>query len=96
MTQQIRSALRIRLESKPTATYRRALKRSVLNALQRGRRRVVFDCAALAEMDLILLSYVIGCARECDARGVAFELDNLDPEVRSKIQALSLDHRLGL
>ena len=68
----------------------------MLQALQRGRRRVVFDCGELAEIDLILLSYVIGCAAACDARGVAFELDNLGPQVRSKIQALSLDHRLGL
>lgn len=92
----MRTALRIRLESKPGPTYRRELKRNVLEALRLGRKRVVFDCGELGEIDLILLSYVIGCAAACDARGAAFELDNLGADVRAKIQALSLDHRLGL
>ena len=90
------TSYRIELEQRGTATYRRRLCRDVRRALARGRRRVVLDCAALDGIDLILLSSVVGCAAACDARGASFQLDNLRPEVRSTIHALSLDHRLGL
>jgi anti-anti-sigma regulatory factor len=76
--------------------YHRKLRSEVLGALDHGERSVVVDCAAWRRLDLGVLSALIQCAKACGDRGVGFELVNLPGDVRSCIEALSLDHRLGL
>ena len=90
------STYRIELRSSPDASYRRQLRTEVEGALERGDRRVVVNCATWLQLDLIVLSALVNCAKACDEEGAEFELENLDATMRSRIVALSLGHRLGL
>jgi anti-anti-sigma regulatory factor len=76
--------------------YSRILRASVVEALDRGRRAVVVDCSGWQQLDFGVLSALIQCASACRARGASFELVNLSLAMRSSIQALRLDSRLGL
>jgi hypothetical protein len=87
---------RIALEAHPNQSYRRELLVRVADALSRGDRRVVVDCSAWSQLDLIVLSALVSCARRCNDGGAEFELENLDEAMRSRIRALSLGDRLGL
>lgn len=90
------TTFRIELERQPTQSYRRELPLRVSDALRRGDRRVVVDCSAWSQLDLIVLSALVSCARRCDEEGAEFELENLDGTMRTRILALSLGERLRL
>jgi ABC-type transporter Mla MlaB component len=87
---------RVRLEANAGAGYRRELHRAVVDALHRGDRRVVVDCASWAHLDLILLSALVNCATTCRDEGAEFQLENLDRQLRTTIEALGLAGRLEL
>lgn len=87
---------RITLEGHPDQAYRRELPLRVADALRRGDRRVVIDCAAWSQLDLIVLSALVSCARHCDEEEAEFELENLDGTMRSRILALRLGDRLRI
>jgi anti-anti-sigma factor len=76
--------------------HSRALRANVVEALERGGRSVVIDCSGWEQIDFGILSALIQCASACRARAASFELVNLSPSMRSSIQALRLDARLGL
>jgi len=76
--------------------YSRTLRASVVEALECGRRAVVIDCSGWEHLDFGVLSALIQCASACRARGASFEIVNLSHAMRSSIQALRLDGRLGL
>lgn len=86
----------IRLPAIPHASYRRTLQQRVRDALDQGRDRVVIDCRAWEELDLIVLSALVDCAGACVEKGVSFELSNLRRELRARIQSLLLAERLGI
>ena len=87
---------RICLRANGTVAYRHALRRGVAEALREGGSRIVVDCSSWHELDLLVLSVLMDCARTCDERGVGFELENLGGDLRARIQALRLGGRLGL
>ena len=64
--------------------------------MDEGKERIVIDCAAWSELDLILLSGLVDCAGACVEHGVSFELVNMRRELKSRIQALLLAERLGI
>lgn len=86
----------IHLEWKHNAEYRRGLRRDVHEALEQGRRRIVFDCSSWPQLDLILLSTLVNCAKDCTEQGADFELANLRTDIQDRIEALRLGDRLGL
>lgn len=92
----ISSAFLVQLEPRQGHAYRRDLRHGIDNALENGSRHVIVDCAAWSELDLILLSALMDCAKLCDERGASFELVNLDAGLQSRIGALRLDGHLGL
>ena len=87
---------RIDLNASPDPSYRRQLRKDVEGALSRGDRRVVVNCASWSQLDLIVLSALVNCAKACDEEGAEFELENLDGGMRTRIIALSLGRHLGL
>ena len=95
-TELMPSAFRIHLEPKVTVAYRRDLRHGVDAALQAGSRSVIVDCAAWSELDLILLSALMDCAKLCDEQGAGFELENLRADLKSRIGVLRLDGHLRL
>ncbi len=96
-TEKVRSSPHlIRLKSNPSREYRRTLVVQVNLALGLGCRRVVIDCSAWKQLDLIVLSALVCCARTCEEHRVEFELENLPNEMRGRIIALSLADRLGI
>src|SRR5262245_12488963 len=90
------AGIRIRLESQPCASYRHELRRSVVGAIERGEKRIVIDCDEWRQLDLVMLSALVGLAVRCAEQGVLFELTSLDPDLQSRIEALRLSSRLGL
>lgn len=86
----------IRLEAQPSPAYRRNLVRSVIDAMDRGDSRIVIDCAAWRQLNLVLLSAIVGCADACAERDAAFELANVSDDMRRHIEALMLADRVGL
>jgi hypothetical protein len=86
----------LRLQANAGSAYRRELPKTVVSALQRGDRKVIIDCEAWLQLDLILLSALVNCAKVCCDRGAQFELENLGGEMRAKIEALGLAQRLQL
>lgn len=90
------SAFRIRLQSNSGTDYRRELRDGVGTALDQGERRIVVDCSSWLELDLIVLSALVYCAKACDEQGAVFELESLRPDLWSRIDALRLGARLGL
>lgn len=90
------TAFSIRLPAVPNPSYRRTLRSRVGDALDHGQDRIVIDCAAWAELDLIVLSALVDCAGACVEKGVSFELVNLRRELRARIQSLLLAERLGI
>lgn len=86
----------IRLEWKHNAEYRRELRRDVHEALEQGQRRIIFDCSSWPQLDLILLSTLVNCAKDCSEQGADFELANLREDLQGRIEALRLGERLGL
>lgn len=90
------STYRLRVERPASAQYRRELPQTVVEALQRGDRRVIVDCATWSQLDLIVLSALVNCARVCCDAGAEFELENLECTMRSRIVALGLAERLRL
>ena len=76
--------------------YRRFLRSAIQSALDRGHRQVVVDCNQWRRLDLGILSALIHGAKACAVRGASFELVNLAKELRSDIDALRLNGRLGL
>ncbi len=76
--------------------YSRALRSSVVEALEGGRSAIVVDCAGWRELDFGVLSALIQCANTCRSRGATFEVVNLSREMQASIRALRLDGRLGL
>jgi anti-anti-sigma regulatory factor len=92
----MQSAFRIRLEPKQNVAYRRDLRHGIGNALESGSRRVIVDCSAWSELDLIFLSALVDCAKLCDEQGAEFEVENLHADLRSRIGALRMDGHLRL
>ena len=86
----------VEVSREPGSEARRALRTQVREALAGGRRHIVIDCQACLELDLPLLSVLVQCATECEARGAEFEIANLPSRIRASIEALRLDQRLGL
>jgi anti-anti-sigma regulatory factor len=86
----------IRLNGDRSHSYRRALHRAVLRAVRHGGRRIVVDCASWSQLDLIVLSALLGCAAACAAHDARFELSGVGPDLRQRIEALSLANRLGI
>jgi anti-anti-sigma regulatory factor len=86
----------IQLERNTGQAYRRGLRTGVAKALARGDRRIVVDCSAWSDFDLILLSALVTCALVCTEQGAEFYLANLAPDVRNRIQALQLDQRFSM
>jgi anti-anti-sigma regulatory factor len=84
------------LEVRGEPGTRRLLRENVRTAVASGRQRIVIDCAEWSELDLPLLSILVQCARECGSRGVELEIANLSLHIRASIEALRLDHQLGL
>jgi anti-anti-sigma regulatory factor len=76
--------------------YSRAVRASVVDALDCGRRSVIVDCAGWDHLDFSVLSALIQCASACRLRGASFKLVNLSHSMHSSIEALRLDGRLGL
>jgi anti-anti-sigma factor len=76
--------------------YSRSLRASVVQALERGRSSIVVDCSDWQQLDFSVLSALIQCANACRARGATFEVVNLSRSMRTSIEALRLDRRLGL
>ena len=68
--------------------------RSVLDALDAGRRHVVVDCEDWKQLDLMLLSALLRCAKAFARQGARFELANLSPEMRANVRELRLLDRL--
>ena len=64
--------------------------------MDRGQSRIVVDCAAWRQLNLMLLSALVACADACADRDTMFELLNLSDDMRHKIEALRLADRLGL
>jgi len=90
------TAYRVRLARDIDGDYRRALRAEIIGALSRGQREFVVDCSAWQRIDLGLLSALIQCAKACAERQADFAFVNMSKEIRSSIEALRLDHRLGL
>jgi anti-anti-sigma regulatory factor len=86
----------IRLPAIPNSANRRTLRSRVGEALDEGKNRIVIDCAAASELDLMVVSALVDCAGACVEKGVSFELLNLRRELRMRIQALLLAERLGI
>ena len=84
------------LEMRAEPRTRRVLREDVRTAVASGRQRIVIDCTNWSELDLPLLSVLIQCARECETQGVELEIVNLSLQIRANIEALRLDHQLGL
>jgi len=90
------SSYRVLLKAGRTVESRRSLQREVVSALETGVDHVIVDCRDWSELDLMVLSSLVSCANACDQRGANFELDNLRPNIRSCIEALSVGDRVGL
>ena len=86
----------VQLSADFNAPYRKMLRNDVLDALQRGHRRVEVDCGRWRQLYLTILSALIQCAKACEQQTASFELLNLRREIRTAIEALRLDDRLGL
>jgi hypothetical protein len=94
--QQAATSYRIQLQSNASQEYRRELRHGVATALSQGQRRIVVDCESWSDLDLVLLSALVNCAKACSEFGAFFELQNLRSDLRSRIDALHLADRLGL
>jgi anti-anti-sigma regulatory factor len=70
--------------------------RSVLHALEDGKRHVVVDCTGWRRLDFVLLSSLVKCADVFSSRGASLELVNLSPEMHANIRELRLQNRLGV
>ena len=68
--------------------------RSVLEALEQGRRHVVVDCGEWKHLDLMILSALVRCAGAFASQGALLELVNLSPEMRANVRELRLQNRL--
>jgi ABC-type transporter Mla MlaB component len=90
------NAYTVAVTDEPDFTFRRELCTSIIGALEHGKRRIVVDCSGWHHLDFGLLSVLIRCARAASVQGADFELVNLAGNLRSNIQALRLDDRLGL
>ncbi len=87
---------RVALGDDVQAPYRKSVRRDVLSALERGHRRVEIDCSTWRHLDLGMLSALIQCAKACDQQTASFEMLNLGRDIKTAIEALRLDDRLGL
>jgi|SRR3954463_12519324 hypothetical protein len=87
---------RIHLIPSSRRTSRRALVCDVTTALRRGVRDIVVDCSEWRELDLIVLSSLVGCSSRCVEKRVKFNLENLENGVRDAIERLNLGHRVGV
>jgi hypothetical protein len=68
--------------------------RTLLEALDQGRRHVIVDCEDWKKLDLMLLSALVRCANVFARQGALFELANLSPEMRANVRELRLQDRL--
>lgn len=80
----------------PTISYGRQFGRTVLDALDEGKRHVVVDCAGWQRLDFVLLSALVKCADTFNKRGAVLELVNLSPELAANIRELRLQKRLNI
>jgi anti-anti-sigma regulatory factor len=94
--QQNASALQIAVASTDTGPNGREFGRTILAALDRGRTRVVIDCAAWGQLDISLLSALVRCADVFRRQGGELELVNVPSKIIASIRELRLHHRLGL
>ena len=76
--------------------YPRTLRDRVVRALDDGERHVVIDCREWRQLDLLVLSALVRCARACCEFGAGFELINLRDHLRADLRELRLDERLGI
>jgi anti-anti-sigma regulatory factor len=90
------SSLILQIESHASRRSRNILRQSVTEALTRGVRRVVIDCAAWCEFDLLLVSAMVHCAKECEASAATFELVNVDHQISARIRALRLSEAFSV
>jgi len=90
------TAVRIKLESNRSPMYRRGLRERVTGALEEGLQHVIIDCSSWADLDLLMLSAVVGCANACRERGAYFRIENLRTSLHSEIASLHLAERIGL
>jgi anti-anti-sigma regulatory factor len=72
----------------------RGFGRSLLEALDQGRRHVIVDCEEWKKLDLMLISALVQCAQAFANQGAQFELANLTPEMRANVRELRLQRRL--
>jgi anti-anti-sigma regulatory factor len=89
-------ALQIAVSATDTGPNGRQFGRTVLDALDRGRTRVVIDCAQWGQLDITLLSALVRCADVFRRRGGELELVNVRTSIFATIRELRLDQRLGL
>lgn len=94
--QPTQAALEIAVSSTDTGPNGREFGRTVLEALDRGRTRVVIDCTQWGKLDITLLSALVRCADVFRRRGGELELVNVRTSIFASIRELRLDHRLGL
>ena len=87
---------RMSIEPNFVGTLGRDFGKSVLAALEQGKRHVIVDCRNWRHLDLILLSALVRCADRFYRDGALLEIINLTPEMRATIRELRLDHRLHL
>jgi ABC-type transporter Mla MlaB component len=87
---------RVELAADFDSPYRKTLRHDVLDALERGHRRVEIDCSTWRQLDLAMLSALIQCAKACDQQTASFEMLNVGRDIKTAIEALRLDDRLGL
>jgi hypothetical protein len=77
-------------------TARRELPRVVGDAIERGARHIVMDCAEWDSPDVVMLSTLMRCAQLCATQGAGFQLANLDGSMHDTLRELRLTSRLGL
>jgi anti-anti-sigma regulatory factor len=84
------------VDPRAATASRRQLRHVVGDALERGERHIVMDCAELDGPDVVMLSTLMRCAELCAHQGAGFQLTNLNVSVHDTLRELKLTTRLGL
>ena len=95
-TQTATQAYLVPIVPSAATTGRRQLRSVVSEALDRGERNIVMDCADWNSPDVVMMSTLIGCAQLCATQGAGFQLKNVDVSVHDTLRDLRLASRLGL